>query len=59
MLLIMLMELCGWSAGIAGLTAVVEKRERSVVVWIAMLPAAYSLANTLYNVLRVVFLVRQ
>jgi hypothetical protein len=59
LLLIMLMELCRWSAGIAGLAAVVEKGERSAAVWIAMLPAVYSLANTLYNVLRVMIPVGQ
>ncbi len=50
--LVMMMGLISWAAGVTGLTAIVEKRERSVIVWIAMVPAAYSLVNTLYNALR-------
>jgi hypothetical protein len=49
--IIRLKELCGWAVGITGLIAVVEKREHSVVVWIAMLPAASSLVSMLLNVI--------
>jgi hypothetical protein len=55
-LIIMMMELCRWSAGIAGLITVMEKRDLSVTVWIAILPAVYSLVNTLYNVFHTILL---
>ncbi len=52
LLIIVSVALCEWAAGITGLIALMEQRERSVIVWIAMLPAVYSLINILYIALR-------
>ena len=37
------MVLCGLSAGVVGLVAVVRKQERSWMVWLAILPGAFVL----------------
>jgi hypothetical protein len=37
------MALCGLAAGIVGLVAVIRVHERSWMVWLAMLPAAFTL----------------
>ena len=43
LLIVMARPLCAWAAGIAGLAALVEMRESSIMVWIAMVPALYFL----------------
>jgi hypothetical protein len=41
------MMLCGFAAGIAGLIAVISKRERSWLVWLTLLPGLFVLAFVL------------
>jgi hypothetical protein len=47
----MLILLCGLAAGVAGLTAIIWKHERSWLVWLSILPGVLALLSILSDIL--------